>query len=167
MMKALIPNTAYHPNNHTFAEMSFQLYSFVSWIFTILTILTNGIRSLVTALPKRTSLPDPYTLPVHRQSISDRNRDSITSFSWLCISDCSMPSHGHIGKHLRSQIPVWEENILFHKLYLFGNNDLHSVLDNYAFNCRTHFVKHENCLYRLYWLRYELYFTSPHLLSFG
>ena len=143
--KALTPNTAYHPNDHTFAEMSFQLYSFVSWIFTILTILTNGIRSLVTALPKCNSLPDPYTLPVHRRSISDRNRDSITSFSRLCISDHSMPRHGHIGKHLRSQIPVRAKDILFHKLYLFENNDLHTVLDNYAFDCRTHFVKHKNC----------------------
>ena len=44
------PNTAYHPNDHTFAEMSFQLYTTLSWIFMILTILTNGIRSLVTSL---------------------------------------------------------------------------------------------------------------------
>lgn len=144
-MKALTPNIAYHPNNHTFTEMSFQLYSFVSGIFTILTILTNGIRSLVTSLPKRNSLPNPYTLPVHRCSISDRSHDSITSFSQLRISDRHTPHQCYLNKHLWSQVLVCAENILFHNVYLFVNNSLYSFLDNYSFDCAAHWKIKEKC----------------------
>ena len=125
--------------------MTFQLYTVVSWIFTILTLLTNGIRSLVTSLPKRNTLPDPYSLPVHTLSFSDSNRDSITSFSRLCLSDHTAPQDHYINRHLRTQILVHAENILFYKVYLFVNNIFHSTLDNSTWDCEEHIKGHKNC----------------------
>ena len=142
--KASTPNIAYHPSDHTFAEMSFQLYTVVSWIFTILTLLTNGIRSLVTSLLKRNTLPDPYSLPVHTFSFSDSNCDSITSFSCLCLLDHTAPQDHYINKHLRSQILVRAGNILF-QVYLFVINIFHSTLDNFTWDCKEHIKGHQNC----------------------
>lgn len=118
------------------------IFTFVSWIYAILTVLANGIQSLVTnaSLPKRTSLPDPYFLPTRTSRFysSTHYLDSPLDNYELYIAEYSL-RHGYLDRHLQAQLLLQIEDVAFHQIKIWtlestlGTSS--HMLDNYNFDC--------------------------------